>query len=137
MYMRPHEPFVFPSGSTQHEQQVLFHRPIGQQLIVLEDDAQTATQVRQFAPTDLRQVIVQYPRLAFGEQRRHVLRLRHLDGERRKRRARSRQRDDNRKPAHPVFSLYLAHYDEERKIPNLHRSCRQKIPHVLTSGCSQ
>ena len=63
-----HERFVFPSRRTEHEKQVLFHRSVGQQFIVLEDDTEPATQVGQLPTTDMHHIVVQHTRLT------------HLDG---------------------------------------------------------
>ena len=70
-----HQLLVFPSGRAEDEQEVLLYRTVGEQFIILKDDAQTATEVRQFAAADGTHVVVQHLRLAADDRQRAVERL--------------------------------------------------------------
>ena len=46
VHMVLHQVLILPSGSAQHEEQVLFDRAVGEQFIILEDDTEASAQVR-------------------------------------------------------------------------------------------
>ena len=60
MHLGLHQFLVLPACGFEHEEQVVFYGAVGEQLIVLEDNAQPAAEVRQFAASDLRHVLSEY-----------------------------------------------------------------------------